>query len=129
MERLSIPGAPAPTGPFSTAVHVGSLLFVAGQRGIDPSTGHLVAEDIRTRARQTLENIRSIVEGAGSDMAHVVATTVYLRDLIGGRPIINELYEEFFGSHRPTRTILEVSRLAQDDLVEITAVAFIPEKE
>ena len=129
MERLRIPGAPSPTGPFSTAVRAGPLLFIAGQRGIDPSTGQLVAEDIRTRARRTLENLRIIVEGAGSDMANVVATTVYLRDLVGGRPIINELYEEFFGSNRPTRTILEVSRLAQDDLVEITAVAFIPEKE
>ncbi len=129
MERLRIPGAPSPTGPFSMAVRAGSLLFIAGQRGIDPSTGQLVAEDIRTRARRTLENLRIIVEGADSDMANVVATTVYLRDLAGGRPIINELYEEFFGSNRPTRTILEVSRLAQDDLVEITAVAFIPERE
>ncbi len=129
MERLSIPGAPPPTGPFSTAVRAGSLLFIAGQRGIDPSTGQLVAEDIRTRARRTLENLRIIVEGGGSDMAHVVATTVYLRDLASGRPIINELYEEFFGSNRPTRTILEVSRLAQDDLVEIAAVAFIPDRE
>lgn len=126
LERLSIPGAPAPRGAFSAAVRAGSLLFVAGQRGIDPATGRLVAEDIRARARRTLENLRLILEGAGSDTAHVVATTVYLRDLMAGRPIINELYEEFFGPHRPARTLVEVSRLAQDDLVEISAVALIP---
>lgn len=118
--------APAPTGPFAQARRAGSLLFIAGQRGIDPDSGALVPGDIETRARRALENLRAIAEAAGGSIATFVSTVVYVRDMNAHRPAVNRLYEEYFGAHPPTRTIVEVSRLNQDDMVEIEAVVMIP---
>ncbi len=118
--------APAPTGPFAQARRAGNLLFIAGQRGIDPDSGALVAGNVEARARRTLENLRAIAEAAGGSLATFVSTVVYVRDMNAHRPAINRLYEEYFGPNLPTRTIVEVSGLNQDDMVEIEAVVMIP---
>jgi 2-iminobutanoate/2-iminopropanoate deaminase len=115
-----------PTGPFVQAIKVGNLLFLSGFRGIDPKTNQVPKGDFRAEARLVLENIKALVEAAGGTMANVVATTVYVRDMFRFRPVVNELYEEYFGKNLPTRTIVEISRLNGDDNVEITATAWIP---
>jgi len=100
---------------------------MSGFRGINPDTNRVPKDDIEAEARQVFENIKAVVEAAGGRMADIVSTTVYVRDMYRHRPIVNELYEEYFGNDFPTRTIVEVSRLNGDDNIEITAsVAFIP---
>ena len=127
-ESIQTDGAPRPAGPFAQARRAGNLLFIAGQRGIDPATGELVPPTIEARARRTFENLKAIAEAAGGSMATFLSTTVYVTDMKAHRPAVNELYEEFFGENLPARTIVEVSGLNQDDIVEIAAVVLIPEK-
>lgn len=113
-------------GPFVQAIKVGNVLYLSGCRGIDPETNKVLRDDIRVEVKQALENMKAVIEAAGGSMANVVATTVYVRDMYRQRPVINELYEEYFGQHFPTRTIVEISRLNEDSNVEITATAWIP---
>tara|TARA_Y100000590_G_C15659276_1_gene991917 strand:- start:232 stop:630 length:399 start_codon:yes stop_codon:yes gene_type:complete len=117
---------PNPTGPFVQVRQIGDIFFISGQRGIDPKNNQLVEYDIEKRTRQTIINLKSIVESRGGCMHDIVSTTVYVTDMKNSRPIINELYEEFFGKNLPTRTIVEISGLNQDDIVEIEAIAHIP---
>ncbi len=109
-----------PTGPFVQAIKVENFLFMSGFRGINPETNRVPKDDIRAEARQVFENIKAVVEAAGGRMADIVSTTVYVRDMYR-RPIVNELYEEYFGNDYPTRTIVEVSWLNGDDNIEIIA--------
>jgi len=113
-------------GPFVQAIKVGNILYMSGCRGIDPKTNRVRKDDIRAEARQVMENMKGVVEEAGGSMKNVIATTVYVRDMYRHRPVINELYEEYFGETMPTRTIVEISRLNEDSNVEITATAWIP---
>ena len=119
---------PNPTGPIVQVRQIGDIYFISGQRGIDPENNQLVEYDIEKRTRQTMINLKSIVESKGGRIQDIVSTTVYVTDMENFRPVINELYEEFFGKNLPTRTILEISRLNQDDIVEIEAIAHIPKK-
>lgn len=113
-------------GPFVQAIKVGNFLYLSGCRGIDPKTNQVSKGGIRAEAKQVLENIKGVVEAAGGSMENVIATTVYVRDMYRYRPVINELYEEYFGETMPTRTIVEISRLNEDSNVEITATAWVP---
>lgn len=117
--------AAAPTGPFVQAVRAGDFVFVAGQRGIDPRTGGLV-EGVRRKVERTFENIRAILEAAGTSLEYVVMSRVYVRDMADHRPVVNEAYERYFPLGPPPRTIVEVSRLNQEDQVEIEVVAWVP---
>lgn len=117
--------APAPIGPYSQGVLAGgSLLFTAGQIPLDPKTGELVAGDIRAQTRQALDNLRAILEKAGTSVEAVVKTTVYLSDM-GEFAAMNEVYAEVFGKSAPARTTVEASRLPRDVKVEIDAVAVV----
>ena len=117
----------APTGPFVQAIKIGQFLFLSGYRGVDPKTNKVPKDDVRAEARIVFENIKAVVEQAGGKMENIVSTTVYVRDMHQHRPIVNELYEEYFGKNYPTRTIVEISRLNGDDNIEITAaIAWIP---
>jgi len=117
-----------PTGPFVQAIKVENFLFMSGCRGIDPETNGVPKNDIHAEARQVFENIKAVIEAAGGKMKDIVSTTVYVRDMYRFRPVVNELYEEYFGKDYPTRTIVEVSRLNGDDNIEITAaIAYIPQ--
>ncbi len=127
-ETIRTEGAPAPAGPFAQARRAGNLLFIAGQRGIDPATGELVSATIEARARQALENLKVIAEAAGGTMATFLSTTVYVTDMKAHRPAVNALYGEYFGADLPARTIVEVAALNEGDIFEIEAVVFIPEK-
>lgn len=117
--------APAAIGPYSQAVTTGTLVFVSGQLPIDPSTGAFAGEDAASQARQSLTNIKHILEAAGAGMDRVVKTTVFLKDL-GDFTAMNEVYATFFTEGQyPSRSAVEVARLPKDALVEIEAVALL----
>lgn len=122
ISAVSTQTAPRPAGPYSQAVRTGTLLFVAGQIPVDAVTGQVVAGDIRAQTRQSLVNLRAILEAAGASCADVVRTTVFLSDLddLAG---MNEVYGAFFTTPEPARSTVQVARLPLDVLIEIDAVA------
>ena len=117
-------GAPTPVGPYSPAVVVGNLVFVSGQAGRDPATNQ-IAPDVEAQTEQTLRNIATILEGAGSSLSQVVRCGVFLVD-IKEFSKMNAVYARVFAGHRPARTTVEVSALPEPALrVEIDAVAVL----
>ena len=116
--------APAPVGPYNQAVVVGNLVFTAGQIAIDPATGQFEENDIRKQTRRVLENLQAVLEAAGSDLQHVVKTTVFLKNM-DDFAAMNEMYAEYFTENAPARSAVEVARLPKDVLVEIECIAEI----
>lgn len=112
--------APKAIGPYSQAVRVGDLLFTSGQLGMDPVTGAFPSTAAE-QARQSLENVKAIVEAAGGNMAQVVKTTVFLKDM-NDFQAVNEVYSQFFAEPYPARSAVEVARLPKDGLVEIEVI-------
>jgi enamine deaminase RidA (YjgF/YER057c/UK114 family) len=129
IEFLSPPSAIKPTGPWSLGVHAGDFVYVAGMRGIDPATNTLVADD-EARVRQAFLNMRTIIEAAGGGLRDAVRLVVYVRDMDRYRPLVNKVQEELWGGGPyPPRTIVEVSRLNQDDVVEVEGTFFCPARK
>ena len=120
--------APKPIGPYSVGIQVGHLVFTAGQTGTDPATGELVPGGIEAENRQTLVNIKNILEAAGSSMDLVVKTTVFLRD-IGEFSRMNAVYNEFFKENPPARTTVQVAALPKAAAVEIETIALRQQPE
>jgi len=119
---ISTPKAPAAIGPYSQGtVTSHGLVFTAGQIPINPASGELVGGEIRAQTRQVIENLKAILEAGGSDLASVVRTTVYLKDMgdFGG---MNEVFAEYFPVSPPARSTVEVARLPRDVRVEIDAI-------
>ena len=114
--------APAAIGPYSQAIRIGDLLFVSGQVPIDPSTGAIVEGDISVQARQSLNNLKAILNAAGTNMGAVVKTTVFLADM-NDFAAMNEVYAQFFQEPFPARSAVQVGRLPKDAKVEIEAIA------
>ena len=116
--------APKAIGPYSQAIEAGPFLFVSGQVPIDPSTGELVAGNIRQQTRQVLENIKNILGSRGLSMEQVVKTTLFLKDM-GNFSQVNEVYASYFQAEPPARSTVEVAKLPRNVDIEIEAVAFI----
>ena len=116
------PNAPAAIGPYSQAVQAGSMVFVSGQIPIDPATGNFAGEDIVTQTRQSLTNVKNILEAAGYSLNDVVKTTVLLAD-IADFAAMNAVYAEFFSENKPARACFAVRDLPKAALVEIEAIA------
>lgn len=114
--------APGPTGPFSQAVKEGVFVFVSGQLGTDLSSGEIVEGGIEAETKQVVKNLRAILEAAGSSLAEVVKTTVYLTDW-NNFAKMNEVYSKFFAKDFPARATVEVGALARGAKVEIDAIA------
>ena len=121
-KKIQTHNAPAAIGPYSQAVQAGGTIYVSGQLPINPATGEFAGADIRAQARQSLENIKAILAAAGTDMAHVVKTTVLLQDMADFASM-NEVYAEYFSEPYPARAAFQVAKLPKDALVEIEAVA------
>ena len=113
--------APAAIGPYSAAIHAGSFIFTSGQIPVDPATGSMPAT-IEDQTRQSLNNVKAILEAAGTDMAHVVKTTVFLQSM-GDFAAMNGVYSEFFSGAYPARSAVEVACLPKGAKVEIEAIA------
>ncbi|NPA91902.1 MAG: RidA family protein [Chloroflexi bacterium] len=117
--------APAAVGPYSQAIRVGSLIFTAGQIGIDPRTGQLVS-GLEAQVHQVMQNLQAILQAAGSDLQHLVKTTIYLTDLSAFQTV-NAIYAEYVGTTPPARSTVQVAALPLAADVEIEAVAVVPE--
>ncbi|MGA2632796.1 MAG: Rid family detoxifying hydrolase [Terracidiphilus sp.] len=117
--------APAAIGPYSQGVHAGNLVFTAGQIAIDPSTQQVVAGGITEQTTRALENLKAILEAAGSNLAQAIKATVFLKDF-NDFAAMNAVYGAYLGANGvapPARTTVEVSRLPKDVLVEIELIA------
>jgi 2-iminobutanoate/2-iminopropanoate deaminase len=126
IEFLAPSGAITPTGPWSLGVRAGDFVFVAGMRGIDPATNMLV-EGAEARVRQAFRNMQTVAAAAGGTLRDAVRLVVYVTDMDRYRPIVNQIQEELWGgAPYPPRTIVEVSRLNQDDIVEVEGTFFCP---
>ena len=116
--------APKPVGPYSQAVRAGNLLFVSGQGALDPQTGQPVRESVEAETRRVLENLKAILEAAGSSLERVVKSTCYLTDL-GDFQTFNRIYGEYFTQDPPARTTIQAARLPLDFKVEVDVVATV----
>ena len=126
VKTLSPPGAITPTGPWSLGARAGDFVFVAGMRGIDPSSNKLV-EGEEARIRQAFTNMKTIAASEGASLADCVRLTVFVTDMRRLRPLVNKVQEELWaGGPYPPRTIVEVARLNQDDIFEVEGTFFAP---
>lgn len=120
--RVHTDRAPEAIGPYSQAMRLGDLVFTAGQIALDPATMEVVGDDVAAQTDRVLRNLQAILQEAGAGLDAVLKTTVYLADM-EDFAAMNGVYGEFFGTHRPARSTVEVSRLPKDVRVEIDAIA------
>jgi 2-iminobutanoate/2-iminopropanoate deaminase len=118
------PRGPKPIGPYSQAIKANGFLFVSGQVALDPQTGEFTGADVRQQTERVMENLKAILEASGVSLAHVVKTTVYLRDM-NEFTAMNEVYGRFFTVAPPARSTVQAARLPKDALVEIDVVAVL----
>ncbi len=127
-EKVSTSKAPAAIGPYSQAIRIGNFVYTSGQIPLDPATGELVEGDIKAQTRQVLTNVKAILEAAGTSLANVVKTTVFLKNM-ADFAAMNEVYAEFFSEPFPARSAIGVVALPKDVAVEIETVAVLGEKK
>jgi 2-iminobutanoate/2-iminopropanoate deaminase len=119
---INTENAPAPIGPYNQAVKSGHLLYTSGQIPIDPTTGIFVSGGIREQSIQVLENLKAVIEAAGSTLDDVIKTTVFLADM-AEFPVLNGIYADYFTEdNAPARSTVQVAGLPMGALVEIEAV-------
>ena len=121
-EVVSTAKAPKALGPYSQAIKAGGFVWCSGQIPIDPAVNAVTATTIEEQARQAISNLRNVLEAAGSSLAKVVKTTVFISDM-NDFAALNAVYAELFGETKPARSCVQVARLPKDVKVEIEAVA------
>lgn len=121
---ISTPKAPAAIGPYSQAIQVGNTIYVSGQIPFNPETMTLVSEDVKEQTKQALENVKAILEAAGSSLNDVVKASVFVKD-INDFNAINEVYASYFVENKPARALVEVARLPRDVKIEIEVIAVV----
>ncbi|MBA4549297.1 RidA family protein [Thermoactinomyces intermedius] len=121
LKKVQTEKAPQAIGPYSQAVVTGEWIFTSGQIPLTPE-GELVGGGIEEQTRQVLENVKSVLEAAGSGLEQVVKTTIFLKDM-NQFQTVNEIYGGYFKEHQPARSCVEVSRLPKDVLIEIEVIA------
>lgn len=122
---ISTAKAPSAVGPYSQGVQTSNFLFCSGQIALEPKTGILTKGGISEQTHQILKNIGAVLEAAGSDMAHVVKTTVFLTNM-NDFEAMNKVYGEHFGGTLPARSTIQVAALPKGAPIEIEAIAVIP---
>lgn len=128
VKTLAPEGAIKPTGTWNLGTRAGDFVFVAGMRGIDPATNSLVQGD-EARVRQAFRNMELIAKSEGASLQDAARIVVYVTDMFRYRPIVNKVQEELWGKGPyPPRTIIEVDRLNQDDIVEVEGTFYAPRK-
>jgi 2-iminobutanoate/2-iminopropanoate deaminase len=113
---------PKPIGPYSQAVKSNGFLFASGQVALDPRSNEFIGGDIRQQTERAMENLKAVVEAAGSNLHHVVKCTVFLKDM-NDFAAMNEAYGKYFPTAPPARSTVQVARLPKDALVEIELIA------
>jgi 2-iminobutanoate/2-iminopropanoate deaminase len=123
-ETVSTDKAPRAIGPYEQAIKVGEFVYTAGQIPIDPKTGNFVEGAIAVQTRQVLENLKSVLEAAGSSLDRVVKATVFLKNM-EDFAAMNEVYGEYLGEAKPARSTVAVAELPRGALIEIDFVALV----
>lgn len=122
MKFISTPNAPTPAGHYSQAVEHDGLIFISGQLSIHPATGEVENGPIEDQTRLILKNLHHLLEASGSAVDQVLKVTIYISDIeLWGA--VNEVYAEFFGSHKPARAVVPVKDLHYGCLLELEAIA------
>lgn len=121
-EVISTEKGPKAIGPYSQAIKAGGFVFTAGQVAFDPATGQLVEGDVARQTARVLDNLKAIIEAAGSSLDQAVKTTVYLKDM-SDFAAMNEVYAHYFPKNPPARSTVEAARLPRDVRVEIDLIA------
>lgn len=121
-EIISTERGPKAIGPYSQAIRANGFIFISGQVPFDPATGQLIEGDIAQQTARVLDNLKAIVEAAGSSLDHAVKTSVFLKDM-GEFAAMNEVYSRYFSENPPARSTVEVARLPRDVRVEIDLIA------
>lgn len=122
MKQITAAGAPAAIGPYSQAIEVNGFVYASGQLPIDPATGSFPEGGVQAQTRQSLKNVKAILEEAGLSLSNVVKTTVYLADM-GDFAAMNEIYAEYFSQPYPARSAVAVKALPKGALVEVEVIA------
>jgi len=122
MKMISTNNAPAAIGPYSQAVKTGSFMFLSGQLPIDPRTNTIEAKDVQGQTKQIMENIKAILLAEGLSLNNIVKTTIFISDM-NNFTKVNDIYSSYLGDHRPARSMVEVSRIPKDSMVEIEVLA------
>ncbi|QIX86220.1 RidA family protein [Campylobacter ureolyticus] len=113
--------APAAIGPYSQAIKANGFLFVSGQIPLTPN-GELAGDDIKTQTKQVLKNLKAILKEADLSLKDAVKTTIFLKSM-DDFSVVNEIYAQAFGEHKPARSTIEISKLPKDVLIEIELIA------
>jgi len=121
-EIVTTDAAPAAIGPYSQAIKANGFVFLSGQIALDPRTGQLVGQDIKTQTRRALDNIAAVLQAAGTSLDKVVRCGVFLKDMNDFGPM-NEEYGSYFKELPPARTTVQVAKLPRDALIEIDVIA------
>ena len=122
MENIATDKAPAALGPYSQAIRANGMIYCSGQIPINPAAGVIEAKTIEEQTAQSITNLKNVLEKAGSSLAKVVKTTVFIKDM-NDFAALNKVYAELFGDAKPARSCVEVARLPKDVLVEIECIA------
>ena len=123
IETIATEKAPKALGPYSQAIKAGGFVFCSGQIPIDPATGAVLsAASVEDQARQSIQNLKCVLEKAGASLADVVKTTVFIKDM-NDFAALNKVYAELFGDAKPARSCVQVARLPKDVKIEIEAIA------
>ena len=125
-EIITSPKIPQVKAPYSVGVRTGNLIFTAGQLGLHPETKQLVEGGIEAETRQALENLKAILEAAGSSLENVIKTTIFVRDLADFAQL-NAIYAQYFTSNYPARTTVQAAALPLGAAVEIEAIGVVSE--
>ncbi|MFZ4928101.1 RidA family protein [Chryseobacterium sp. Mn2064] len=121
--KISSPDVSKAIGPYSHAIKAGNLIFCSGQLGLLPATGELSGNEIESQTRQSILNIKSILESAGSDLSKVTKVTIFLADM-SDYTTVNRIYSEYFSNH-PARSTVQVAKLPKNGLIEIECIAIV----
>lgn len=121
-ERIATTAAPAAIGPYNQAIVSGNLVFASGQIALDPASGQLVEGDVQAQTRRALENLRAVLQAAGSSLDHVTKTTVFLTSM-ANFAAMNDVYAQYFTGEPPARSTVAVAELPRNALVEVEAIA------
>lgn len=122
-EIIATNNAPQAIGPYSQGMKIGDFVFTSGQIPVNPETGELIM-DIKKATRQSLENVKAVLEAAGTTLEKVVKVSVFVKDM-NDFALVNEVYAEYFNEKPPARSCVEVARLPKDSVIEIEAIATI----
>ncbi|MDU3153470.1 MAG: RidA family protein [Anaerococcus hydrogenalis] len=122
MKIIQTKKAPAAVGAYSQGIVTNGFVYSSGQLPLVPETGELISDDIKKATKQSLENVKAIIEEGGSSLEKIVKVNIFLDD-VNDFAAVNEVYAEFFGDHKPARSCVEVGKLPKGGLLEIEAIA------